>query len=170
MTLVTTRGSVEVSTTVDQPATELSAYTAGLRAPGSGTSRSIRLPYALLAVPMARHTLVDDLVARRVPHEVIEESESIVAELVGNAVRHAVSLSDGTLRLYWQARDGVVELEVTDGGGPTRPRPLQHGVLSVSGRGLRIVRALAHEWGVVECPPGHMVWASVGGPSRRRRH
>jgi serine/threonine-protein kinase RsbW len=142
----------------------------GLRPPGSGPSRTIRLPYALHAVPLARHTLVADLRARRVPTEVIEESESIVAELVGNAIRHAVSLPDGTLRLHWQARDGVVELEVTDGGGPTRPRALQHGVLSVSGRGLRIVRAMAHEWGVVEAPPGHTVWASVGGPSRRRRH
>jgi anti-sigma regulatory factor (Ser/Thr protein kinase) len=119
---------------------------------------------------MARHTLVDDLTVRGVPREVVEESESVVAELVANAVRHAVSLPDGTLRLHRQERDGVVEVEVTDGGGPTRPRPLQHGALSVSGRGLRIVRSLAHEWGVVECPPGHTVWASVGGPSRRRRH
>ena len=38
------------------------------------------------------------------------------------------------------------------------------------GRGLRIVRSLAHEWGVIEDPNGRTVWASLGGPSRRRSH
>ena len=42
--------------------------------------------------------------------------------------------------------------------------------LSTHGRGLRIVRHLAHEWGVVEDSDGHRtVWACLGGPSRRRR-
>ena len=42
--------------------------------------------------------------------------------------------------------------------------------LSTHGRGLRIVRHLAHEWGVVEDSVGHRtVWACLGGPSRRRR-
>jgi len=30
------------------------------------------------------------------------------------------------------------------------------------------VRSLAHEWGVAEDRYGHTVWASLGGPSRRR--
>jgi serine/threonine-protein kinase RsbW len=37
-----------------------------------------------------------------------------------------------------------------------------------SGRGLRIVRSIAHEWGVTEDRTGNVVWATLGGPSRRR--
>ena len=33
---------------------------------------------------------------------------------------------------------------------------------------LRIVRSLAHEWGVADDRHGSTVWASLGGPSRRR--
>ena len=37
-----------------------------------------------------------------------------------------------------------------------------------AGRGLRIVRSLAHERGVTDERNGRTVWASLGGPSRRR--
>ncbi len=60
---------------------------------------------------------------------------------------------------------------MTDGGSTSRPVPKRPPVLAESGRGLRIVRSLAHEWGVLEVGPhrpGSTVWASVGGPSRRR--
>ena len=132
---------------------------------------TVQLPYSPAAVPLARRHVVDDLARRRLPRQVVEEAESVVAELVGNAVRHAASLPDGTVRLHWFSRDGVVEIEVTDGGGRTRPAPLRPTEFASSGRGLRIVRSLAHEWGVLQGPanqPGHTVWASVGGPSRRR--
>jgi anti-sigma regulatory factor (Ser/Thr protein kinase) len=114
--------------------------------------------------------VVADLSARGLSQQVVDEAESVAAELVGNAVRHAAALPDGTVRLHWQVRDGVVEIEVTDGGGQTRPQPLPPSMLSSSGRGLRIVRSLAHEWGVLESSGGRTVWASVGGPSRRRAY
>jgi serine/threonine-protein kinase RsbW len=139
--------------------------------PSQSNQRTVRLPFGRSAVPVARREVVDDLAARRLPQQVIDEAESVVAELVGNAVRHASSLPDGTVRLHWFVRDGVVEIEVTDGGGGTRPAPLRPADFAVSGRGLRIVRSLAHEWGVLDASPhrpGHTVWASVGGPSRRR--
>ena len=31
-----------------------------------------------------------------------------------------------------------------------------------------IVRSIAHEWGVTEDRTGNVVWATLGGPSRRR--
>jgi serine/threonine-protein kinase RsbW len=135
-----------------------------------GSRRTVRLLHGRGAVPLARRHIVADLTARRLPPDVVDEAESVVAELVGNAVRHATSLPDGTVRVHWQIRDGVVEVEVTDGGSSTRPAPLPVAEYASAGRGLRIVRSLAHEWGVVEQsePPGHTVWASIGGPSRRR--
>jgi serine/threonine-protein kinase RsbW len=125
------------------------------------------LPFGRAAVPVARRQLVRDLAARDLPRQVIEEAESVVAELVGNAVRHASPLPDGSVRVRWQTRGAVVEVEVSGGGGPTRPAPRPAAELAAGGRGLRIVRSLAHEWGVVD-GAARTVWASVGGPSRRR--
>jgi serine/threonine-protein kinase RsbW len=148
-----------------------STHSGVARAAGTSSGhRTARLPFGRDAVPLARARIVSDLVARGVPGQVVEEAESIVAELVSNSVRHASPLTDGMVRLHWRARDGVVEVEVTDGGGPTRPKPVPPSRLGVSGRGLRIVRSLAHEWGVVDSPQGCTVWASVGGPSRRRAY
>ena len=83
-------------------------------------------------------------------------------------VRHARPLSDGTIRVRWKIRGDVVEIEVTDGGGESLPRPAPRTVWLSSGRGLRIVRSIAHEWGVTEDRTGNVVWATLGGPSRRR--
>ncbi len=78
-----------------------------------------------------------------------------------------------TIRMTWSAQKpkaGVVEVEVSDGGGPSVPRPAPPALWATSGRGLRLVRSLAHEWGVTEDKSGRTVWASLGGPSRRRSH
>ena len=74
------------------------------------------------------------------------------------------------IRVHWKAKAGVVEVEVSDGGGVSTPRPAPQSLWASSGRGLRIVRSLAHEWGVTEERNGRTVWAALGGPSRRRSH
>ena len=132
-------------------------------------TRTVRVPHTAASVPRMRRTLVADLRARDVPKDVVDEAEMVVSELLGNSVRHASALADGTVRVHWQVKGGVVELDVTDGGGGTAPKPLQPSVYSVSGRGLRIVRSLAHEWGVLDEDRGCTVWVCLGGPSRRRR-
>jgi anti-sigma regulatory factor (Ser/Thr protein kinase) len=119
-------------------------------------------------VARVRRVLVSDLQDRDVAMTTIDECEIVVSELLSNAIRHARPLSDGTLRVHWKVKAGVVEVEVTDGGGDTSPRPAPRTVWAPSGRGLRIVRSLAHEWGVADDRHGSTVWASLGGPSRRR--
>jgi len=133
-------------------------------------SRTIRVAWRAASVAQVRRTLVEDLETRNVPTEVVDEAEIVVSELVSNAIRHARPLADGNLRVHWKVKAGVVEVEVTDGGGESTPRPAPRTVWAASGRGLRIVRSLAHEWGVSEDRNGTTVWASVGGPSRRRSH
>lgn len=135
--------------------------------PGDGT-RSIRLTHTVMSVREARVTLVDDLTERGISTEVVDEAESVVAELVANAVRHARPLSDGCVRIRWKVKAGAVEVEVRDGGSETEPRPLRTSPLAAHGRGLRIVRSMAHEWGVLDESNGRTVWAALGGPSRRR--
>lgn len=122
------------------------------------------------SVAAVRRSLVEDLEAREVSPAVIDEAEIVVSELVSNAIRHARPLGDGNLRVHWKVKGGVVEVEVTDGGGESAPRTAPRTVWAPSGRGLRIVRSLAHEWGVTEDRDGSTVWASLGGPSRRRSH
>ena len=137
---------------------------------GADASRTIRVPWRLTSVSEVRRTVVDDLEQRDVSAAVIDEAEIVASELVSNAIRHARPLADGMLRVHWKVKSGVVEVEVTDGGAETTPRPAPRTVWASSGRGLRIVRSLAHEWGVTEDRNGSTVWASLGGPSRRRSH
>jgi len=131
-------------------------------------SRTVRVPWSPSSVSIVRRTVVEDLRGRGIATVTVDESEIVISELVSNAIRHARPLADGSLRVHWKVKAGVVEVEVTDGGGDTVPRPAPRTVWAPSGRGLRIVRSLAHEWGVAQDRYGHTVWASLGGPSRRR--
>ena len=136
--------------------------------PGQGLVRTARIPWGADASAEARRVVVTDLEARDIPEPIIDETELVLSELVANSLRHASPLSDGTIRVHWKAKNDVVELEVSDGGGQTTPNVRRPAPWAPSGRGLRIVRSLAHEWGVIEDRGTITVWASVGGPSRRR--
>jgi serine/threonine-protein kinase RsbW len=134
------------------------------------SAQTLRVPWKLSSGRFARRALVSSLRDLEVDQGVVDEAEIVISELVGNAVRHARPLPDGMIRVNWTVRAGVVEVEVTDGGGPTTPRPAPRSLLAAKGRGLRIVRGFAHEWGVLEDRGGRTVWVSLGGPSRRRSH
>ncbi|MBB4895394.1 serine phosphatase RsbU (regulator of sigma subunit) [Streptomyces olivoverticillatus] len=90
--------------------------------------------------------------------------EVLVGELVGNAVRHARTRSVG-LRLV---RTDVLLCEVTD-DDHTLPALSGSGLDEESGRGLRVVSAMAREWGASHTARGKTVWceqALVHRPSR----
>jgi serine/threonine-protein kinase RsbW len=133
-------------------------------------SRTIRVPHVPASVPRTRRTVVQDLTDHGLAGDIVDEAEIVVSELLGNAVRHGRALPDGTVRVQWQVKAGVVELDVTDGGGGPTPKPQQPSAYATSGRGLRIVRSLAHEWGVLDEDRGRTIWVCLGGPSRRRRY
>ncbi len=160
--------SEDATTTHD---TDSDAGFAVSESPGPGVDSiicTVRVPADASSVGRIRKEIVADLDRRDLPEELVGEAEIVASELLTNAVRHARPLSDGTIRVRWKIRGDVVEVEVTDGGGATVPRPAPRTVWLSSGRGLRIVRALAHEWGVTEDRTGNVVWATLGGPSRRR--
>lgn len=129
--------------------------------------QTMRVAWQMSSAVDARRALVAELRAFGVDPVVVDEAEIVISELVTNAVRHAKPLADGKIRVSWSVRGSVVEIDVTDGGGPTTPRPAPRSVWSAGGRGLRIVGSLAHEWGVRENSSGNTVWASMGGPSSR---
>ncbi|MGH9165331.1 MAG: ATP-binding protein [Acidimicrobiales bacterium] len=78
-------------------------------------------------------------------------------ELVTNAILHARS----DIELAVELVSGGVRVEVCD----TSPRPLHPRrvaePLSMSGRGLELVAALAASWGVDPLPEGKRVWFEV---------
>ena len=70
--------------------------------------------------------------ARGIDPVIIGEAETVASELVANAVKHAKALGDGCVRVRWKVKSGTVEVEVSDGGGPTGVRPVPPSPWAVS--------------------------------------
>lgn len=108
---------------------------------------SISLPFTAESAGVARHRLQSWLAGRGSDVEVVDDCELVVTELVGNAVRHARPLSDGTLTVTWaRTGSGTLEISVTDGGSPSLPHRIDAGVSDLAGRGLVIVETIAARW------------------------
>jgi anti-sigma regulatory factor (Ser/Thr protein kinase) len=101
---------------------------------------------------------------------VIDDAVLILSELLSNACKHGRPLGDalagdGDVRAAWRVdRGGRLTVEVTDGGGPTRPAPGTPSITAHGGRGLNIITALADDWGVRDDARGEVtVWVVVHG-------
>ncbi|MEU7576921.1 SpoIIE family protein phosphatase [Streptomyces sp. NPDC041068] len=90
-----------------------------------------------------------------------DAAELLVSELVTNVVRHARS-SRIDLRLV---RSGALLCEVED-DDQTLPTLLSAGPGDEFGRGLRVVSALAKEWGTSRTSVGKTVWFELALPRR----
>jgi anti-sigma regulatory factor (Ser/Thr protein kinase) len=125
------------------------------------------VPHHARGAGLARRRLAHDL-GGLVPAELLSDTVTVVAELVGNAVRHAMPLPGDVIRVAWRLRTGsadvAVEVRVTDGGAEHVPTPRQVGPEAVDGRGLAIIDALAHRWGVIRDGLGQCVWAELCRP------
>jgi anti-sigma regulatory factor (Ser/Thr protein kinase) len=97
-----------------------------------------------------------------VPTSLLNDAVAVVAELLGNAVRHAEALPGGVIRLAWRIDPPVVTIMVTDGGSVQEPVAREAALDAVEGRGLAIVAALAQQWGVQADDDGQCVWAALG--------
>jgi anti-sigma regulatory factor (Ser/Thr protein kinase) len=146
----------------------------GPEADGHVTHQVLALQPGPGAPRLAREALrawlaLDDL--RQLDAEVL----IVASELVTNAVLHART----TLELSYAAEDSNVEVGVRDlDVRPWRPAvsvparvPARSSwpSLSLGGRGLAIVAAMADEWGVTETQDGKQVWARWLGAKRKTR-
>jgi anti-sigma regulatory factor (Ser/Thr protein kinase) len=109
---------------------------------------NVRVPFAASSVGLVRQRLRGWMTAQHLPAERVEEARVVLSELVGNAVRHARPLADGTLQISWCLDGGRLRLSVTDGGSAGRPHTVHASPSAVSGRGMVIVDSLAQSWWV----------------------
>lgn len=130
------------------------------------TSSSMAVPHGPAGVGQARHRMREQLRSHGVSDSVVDDAVLILSELLSNACRHGRPLGrhtergDGDVRAAWRVdRTGGLTVEVTDGGGPTRPVPATPSVTARGGRGLNIISALAEKWGVRDDSSGEVtVW------------
>ncbi|MEU9561018.1 ATP-binding protein [Streptomyces sp. NPDC048161] len=133
------------------------------------TSSSMAVPHGPAGVGQARHRMREQLRSHGVSDSVVDDAVLILSELLSNACRHGrplgrhTDVGDGDVRAAWRVdRTGGLTVEVTDGGGPTRPVPATPSVTARGGRGLNIISALADEWGVRDSSSGEVtVWVLV---------
>jgi anti-sigma regulatory factor (Ser/Thr protein kinase) len=108
----------------------------------------LELPFVAESARVARQRLLEYLGRVPTPEEVREDARLVVSELVGNAVRHARPLANGTVRVAWTHCPIGLDIAVTDGGARTAPHHVDAGVSDVAGRGLAIVEAVSARWWV----------------------
>ncbi|MFC9620380.1 ATP-binding protein [Streptomyces sp. NPDC056930] len=127
---------------------------------------SIRLVRSRSSASRARAVLRAKLGEWRAGQTVCESGELVLSELVTNALRVPVPGDRMVgVRIECRERGGLLRLEVSD-AGEGRPVVQRPGELDTAGRGLLLVEALAHRWGVDERQAGigKTVWAELVAP------
>jgi anti-sigma regulatory factor (Ser/Thr protein kinase) len=128
----------------------------------------VLLPAAPASVAVARRRLTEELLTAGIFDAAIRDAALVISELLSNAIRHAHPLPGSCLRVTWTVSGDSIEVAVSDGGSPTRPRLAHAPLSSLGGRGLGIIEHLSRRWGVRADHDGLTVWAvlpaSAGGP------
>jgi serine/threonine-protein kinase RsbW len=106
------------------------------------------LPFSAESAGVARRQLVEWMRGLGVTDETRDDARLVVSELVGNSIRHARPLADGTMHVAWTSQDSSVDIAVSDGGALTTPERVDAGVSDLAGRGLSIVETLSARWWV----------------------
>ncbi|MFD4190794.1 ATP-binding protein [Amycolatopsis thermoflava] len=107
---------------------------------------------------LLREALIDWAVTHDLPHDLIVDVELAVYEALANAVTHAYpDGTDGTMTLTTRLTPATLTVTVADSGAWRDGNSSPYG-----GRGLTLIRALAHEATVSTAPTGTtitMTWS-----------
>ena len=122
----------------------------------AGQRLHLVLPPDLRAASQARCAISAWATANALAETDVDCLRLIVTELVTNAVVHAGTF----LTLCVTLQDAVVWTSVRDHDVSADPC-LGVSTEGESGRGLLLVDALAHAWGVAHDPDGKTIWAEV---------
>ena len=98
-------------------------------------------------------------------HPAVDHAELCVTELFANAVAYTRSgwLPGGTVTVTVRIVGGSAVVTVLDQGAPDAPLLADPDGLDEHGRGLRLVNALADDWGTAPDPAGRAVWFRCEG-------
>ncbi len=134
--------------------------------PSDAREITCRLPRRRSTVPRARALLHAVLTGWGADQDVLDTAELVLSELVTNALRaRAPRDRQVGVRLAHSPQDGLLRLEVSD-AGEGRPEVRNPSEDETGGRGLLLVDALAHRWGVREREGGigKTTWAELKAP------
>ncbi|MBD2899444.1 Anti-sigma F factor [Actinomadura sp. RB99] len=140
---------------------------------------ALALPREAPSIPVVRRVVGDALRGLGVAEDCVADILVAASEACTNAVQHARATGD--YRVAGRVDDGTCSLEIEDGGHGPRPVPADRGVLSESGRGIKIMRALVDDLDIDRTPDRgtivhlrkRLTWrdgALVGGLDRRLMH
>ncbi|TDC42741.1 sensor histidine kinase [Actinomadura sp. KC345] len=100
----------------------------------------------------------------------LDDMVTVASEIVANAITHTASgLEDGEVTVVLSAGGGVYRLEVFDDGAAEGRPYVEEEVGAETGRGMRIVEALAARWGSRTCGHRRVVWAEFPAPAAEGR-
>jgi anti-sigma regulatory factor (Ser/Thr protein kinase) len=116
---------------------------------------STGLPEDTTAVARARHAIRELLTSWKLLC-LLDDAELVTSELVTNMVRHAATPAH--LQVQWEGT--CLRIAVGD-AHPAVPQPRPAGAGASDGRGLQIIDAVAHIWGVDRSEGGKVVWAEL---------
>lgn len=127
---------------------------------------TFRLTRCRRSVPRTRALAHAVLSGWGVSQDALESAELVLSELVTNALRVRVPRDRQVgVRIARSLENGLLRLEVSDAGSG-KPEVRAPGDDETGGRGLLLVEALAHRWGVDERAGGigKTVWAELKAP------
>lgn len=141
------------------------SYSIGLPGHEPGVDRGAgradtKLPSDLSAIPAARRFASQAVSDLGGDSELLDTTRLLVTELATNAVVHARS----PVWLSVLPGRGRIRIEVGDDDPHPPPQPARRpGPDAESGRGLWLVSALAHDWGVDRNAHGKTIWFEIVG-------
>ncbi|HKY77993.1 MAG TPA: MEDS domain-containing protein [Acidimicrobiia bacterium] len=130
------------------------------QAPAMPCELEAEFPWSGRSPGQARHFVVDTLAAWDC-WAFLDDAALITTELATNAILHAQT---GFTVVVSRRPEGSIRIAVRD-ASLVRPRPREAGPFETSGRGLRLVAALAARWGSEPIPAGKMIWAELEVPA-----
>ncbi|GAA0587743.1 hypothetical protein GCM10009546_57650 [Actinomadura livida] len=132
-----------------------------------GVRRSVGCARSFVREAVTAHSR---LAGRAPDEEVLDDLVTVASETVSNAVTHTASgVEGGEVTVVVSAGDGLYRLEVADDGAAGARPHVKAEVGAESGRGMRIVEALASRWGFRADGHRTVVWAEFPVPAARGR-